>query len=184
MQPDRPRALLLGGTGRYPFNGHLRLAVGQGEAMLHVASSIAPGADPAVAYGAAQAVHAALCRIQGRNRHDLLRAAWEALREIAPVDLGPAAGADVALLLFAVDREGTAVAATGLSAVYTFRNRVFDELVPADHPLLAAQGVPAVNPGFLTPTEPPVLLIGAPRSGSRDLPSGADWRASCGDRDD
>jgi hypothetical protein len=183
MQPSRPLALLLGGTGRYPFNGHLRLVAGRGAAVLHVAGCVAPGASPPVAWAAAGVLRRAFQDIEARNRNLLLRAAWDALRELDPTKLGPPAGEDLALLLLAIDETGTGVAATGLSSVYMLRNGTFEALVPPDHPLLATTGVPASPPGVLTLTEAAGVLVGAPRSGSRELPSDGDWRAACGDRD-
>jgi len=177
---DLPRALLLGGPGWHPFNGHLRLALGAREVGLHLAGSVAQGADPATAYAAAQALGAGLRGASGRDRFGLLRSAWERLAALDPASLGPAAGRDLALLLVAFDQGGTAIAGTGLAALYALDAAGAVELVPAAHPLLATEGIPEQPPGLLAPERGPGTVVGAARAGALDPAGCPSWTLACG----
>ncbi len=175
-----PRALLLGGPGRLPFNGQLRLVLERGAGALHAVGALASSAEPPVAFAAAAVVRQALQGVQGAGRFDLLRSAWDQLAAIELAALGPAAGEDLALLLLAADADGLAVAGTGLVALYAWSGGVVSELVPPAHPLLALRGLPAEPPGVFTPNAEPQRVIGAAASGALDPRSWPSWPAACG----
>jgi hypothetical protein len=178
-----PRALLLGGPGRYPFNGHFRLLVERGAARLHLAGSIAVGCEPPEAFAAAGRLHAALAPLEGRDRFSLLRSAWERLASLDPDQLGPGRGEDLALLMVAWDTQGLGVAGTGLEALYALDGQAVP-LLEGEHPLLDIRGIPASPPGLFTPHEPPSVVMAAAASGSVRPSADADWRLACGLREE
>ncbi len=130
-----PRALLLGGPGRYPFNGHLRLVLERGSACLHLSAAVAVGSEPPVAWAAARALRDCLRGVEGRDRFDLLRSAWDRLATLDTALLGPAQGEDLALLMVAEDGRGLGVAGTGLAMLWQLSPGP-EPLVDPEHPLL------------------------------------------------
>lgn len=174
-----PRALLLGGPGRYPFNGHLRLAVQRGSAQLHLAAAVATRSEPPVAYAAAALLRAALADIQGRDRFTLLRAAWDRLAAMEPGALGPARGEDLALLMVAWDPDGLGIAGTGLDALFTLE-QPGTPLLEGGHPLLGIRGVPSSPPGVFTPHLAPQVVLGAAASGALEPTGWPSWERACG----
>ena len=175
------RALILGSPGRYPFNGHLRLALRSGAARLHLAAVVAPGCEPPVAHAATVALRAQLVDAEGSGRFDLLRSAWDLLAGIDPSLLGPARGGDLALLLVAWDDEGLGVAGTGLDALHALGTQV-EPLLEGAHPLFGIRGVPANPPGLFTPHEPPAVVVGSPATGALDPSAHPSWALACGYR--
>ncbi len=182
MTPAAPRALLLGGPGRYPFNGHLRLSLRHDRARLHIAAVVASGSEPPVAFDAAAALRAQLVDVSGRTRFALLRSAWERLSELDLGLLGPARGQDLGLLMVAWDDDGLGVAGTGLSALHAVADGV-EPLLEGEHPLFGIRGIPGSPPGVFTPHEPPRAVVGVPACGSVDPGSWSDWQRACGLRD-
>ncbi len=174
-----PRALLLGGPGRYPFNGHVRLVVAHGAARLHVAAVVCAGSEPPRAWAAAGHLRAALAGVDGRDRFGLLRSAWQRLAELDCDSLGPARGEDLGLLMVAEDPHGLGVAGTGLDALYALGEQP-ELLLEGEHPLLAIRGIPATPPGVFTPHELPALVVARAASSGVVPAAGGDWRAACG----
>jgi hypothetical protein len=178
-----PRALLLGASGRYPFNGHLRLVVERGTARLHLAGSLGVGCEPPVAHAAASALRGCLAGVEGRDRFALLRSAWERLALLDLELLGPTHGEDLALLMVAEDTRGLGVAGTGLAALYAL-DAVAEPLIEIDHPLLGIRGIPATPPGVFTPNVTPPVVVAAAATGALEPGPGASWRRACGLHDE
>ncbi len=174
-----PRALLLGGAGRYPFNGHLRLVVERGSASLHVAGSLAVGSEPPVAYAAAGALRRCLARVEGGDRHGLLRSAWERLAALDPSLLGPAQGDDLALIMLAEDGRGVGIAGTGLAALFR-GGAELEPLIDVTHPLLGIRGIPDAPPGVFTPHSPPRVVVATAASGALEPAPVSGWEQACG----
>lgn len=114
-----PRALLLGGTGRLPFNGHLRLRVVGDGAQLWAAARVAAGLPPEAAWRAVVALHGALSGARGSSAMELLVGCGVALDQLDPAALGPAKGGDLSLLLVASGPDGSLWSARGLDAVWS-----------------------------------------------------------------
>lgn len=174
------RALLLGSPGWHPFNGHLRLRLGDARVGLHVAGAVAAGGPPPVAFAGAAALQGSLTTAAGDDRFALLRSAWERLAALDPAALGPAAGQDLALLLVAFDPEGWCIAGTGLAAVFGLDAARGRELVPFAHPLLGLEGLPAQPPGVFVPDCAPERVVGAARTGALDPVAWPSWERACG----
>ncbi len=174
-----PRCLLLGAPGRYPFNGHLRLAVQCGSAHLHLAAAVNTRRDPPAALEAAAVLRAKLAGIDGRDRFGLLRSAWELLAELDCDLLGPDRGEDLALLMVAWDGQGLGVAGTGLEVLYELGD-LTTPLLDGAHPLLCIRGVPSTAPGVFTPHRPPLVVVGAAASGALDPSTKPSWELACG----
>lgn len=155
-------ALLLGDPGRAPFVGHLRARIDAGGAWLVGAGRLAAEAGVEGAYGPARALEAALRAVSGADRHALLWRAWEAVAGLPPEVLGPAAGADLSLLLVAGDGAGVSVAGVGLVAVWGRADDRWAPLAEGRHPLLAPPGRPARTPGALELDLRPALVLGCP----------------------
>ncbi len=177
-----PRALLLGGPGRYPFNGQLRLTVERGTARLHIAGVVSAGSEPPAAWAAARVLHRALAPVEGRDRFSLLRSAWERLAQLEPAELGPARGEDLGLLMVAEDTRGLGIAGTGLAGLWAL-DATAEPMIEGEHPLFGLRGIPATPPGFFTPHQPPPVVVAAAASGAVTPPSGAGWRLACGLRE-
>ncbi len=177
-----PRALLLGGTGRFPFNGHARFVVEAQHAQLHVAARLAASCEPPQAWEAARALGRGLLNLTGSDRHQLLREAWQVLAVMEFDSFSPCGDQDLALLLVAVDARGMGLTGTGLAAVYEYDGSEGRPLVPPAHPLLALEGVPKEPPGVLTLHEEPRSVIAAARGGAMD-PGSLLWPLACGWRE-
>ena len=175
-----PRALLLGGPGRWPFNGQLRRRIGGGEAELHLCAAVAHGCPPPQAWQAARALGACFDGLDGRDRFALLRGAWERLAGLDPRQLGPAAGADLTLLLVALDGGGMGIAGTGLAALWALDGPAPEPLLSAEHPLLQLNGIPPRPPGVFAPARLPARVVAAARAGALDPHTWPGWAEACG----
>lgn len=175
----QPRALLLGGPGRYPFNGHLRLVIERGAACLHLAGTVAAGSEPPVAWAAARALRRQLAKAEGRDRFGLLRSAWELLAAVDLSTLGPAHGDDLALVMVAEDGRGIGIAGTGLAALYALDAQAVP-LIEPDHPLFGIRGIPATPPGVFTPHVQLATVVAAAASGALDPTERPSWQQACG----
>jgi hypothetical protein len=94
------------------------------------------------------------------DRRRAISALWARLERLDRVQLGPEAGADLSVLLVAIDAEGVAVSGAGLTAVFGVdqSRRAWDWIV-GTHPLLGAPGLPIERPGALTTTDAPEWLV-------------------------
>jgi hypothetical protein len=178
--PAAPLALLLGAPGWHPFNGHVRLRLGDARVGLHLAGALNSASPPPEAFAAAGTLRTVLSMVTGGDRFALLRDAWERLAALDPATLGPAAGADLALLLVAFDPDGLCIAGTGLAAVWGLDGGRVRELVPSAHPLLALTGIPPHPPGVFVPDPAPASVVGAARSGALEVASWPSWERACG----
>lgn len=159
-----PRALLLGGTGRLPFNGHLRLrALGDG-ASLSVAGRVAAGLPPDEAWRAVVALHGALAGTRGKSALEMLAGARVALEALDPALLGPARGGDLSLLLVASGPDGDFYAAHKLDAIWSAELR------------------PLVPPTDSLPLPAPAGAIFGRCAGDGEVPEPGRLLAQCGVR--
>lgn len=143
------RALLVGNPSPLPFLGHVRVRRVLPMGTLHVALRLALGAPPDTAWGLTEKARAALGAVEGGDRYRMINAAWAALR---PLDAN-----DLCVLMVAQDRDGVAVTAAGLGAVFVDGRA----LVPEDHPLLGPPGIP-VRTGFYAEEQPGDTYVGVP----------------------
>ncbi|MCB9796952.1 MAG: hypothetical protein H6741_30075 [Alphaproteobacteria bacterium] len=155
-----PRALLLGSSGRLPFNGHLRVSRLTDGVRLQVAARVAHGAPPPEAWEAVCAAYAALAAAEGHDRWQLCRDAWERLLAVDRGRLGPASGADLSLLMVTEDAGGETISGVGLAALHTLERGELRPVVPAGHPLLGAAGLPTQPPNVLSPARPGPVYVG------------------------
>lgn len=171
-EPSPPQVGLLGTPGPWPFAGHLRgRRHGTGGA-LSWAGRIAASGGPQVGYQASRAVDAALRQVAHTgDRRRVLADAWLALDGLRPAALGPERGADLVLLLVAVDAEGAAISGVGLDRILGGAAELSLWLRPP-HPLLGPPGLPGAQRGALSVDSLPPWLIGV----AADAPSVAGLR--------
>ena len=180
-------ALMLGDPNPPSFVGHLRLQlVGTGSS-LAVAGRVAVEAGVIGAFLPARRVEAALREavtpaLDGRDRHLLLHRAWAALAAIPALDLGPAGGADLSLLLVAADDRGVGIAGVGMCGVWGEHDGQWRPLVGSGHPLLRGPGRPEKTPGVLTLTAAPTAVLAIPSHLPPELPAAGRVRACAGAR--
>jgi hypothetical protein len=181
-------AHLLGDPDRMPFVGHLQVGIHTANASLAAAGRVAAASGIVPGFRAAREIETALLSMNTQDitdRNQLLALAWSVLADIASCDLGPAAGADLSLLLAARDARGMGIAGVGLSGVWGWSGQVQDELTPlvqGAHPLLGAAGLPSAIPGVLTLDAPVTRVIAAPAHIHPVLPATEALALRCGDR--
>lgn len=181
MNPP-PRALLLGSPSRLPFNGHLRRVLDSDGARVSVAARVAAASPPEEAWAAVSALWSALDGAIGRDRGTLCRDAWERLLRVDRARLGPAAGADLTLLMVAEDAEGELISGCGLGLVLAVEAGATRELVDPRHPLLGEPGLPSAVPRALGPDRRGEIYVGMPAGLSVKPPAPPQLFAACGVR--
>lgn len=161
MKPESrpPQVGLLGTPGPWPFAGHLRGRLHGAGGALSWAGRVAASRGPQVAYQASRAVEAALRQVAHTgDRRRVLADAWLALDGLRSAALGPDRGADLVLLLVAVDEEGAAISGVGLDHIMGGGAELRLWLRPP-HPLLGPPGLPGAQRGALSvDTLPPWLI--------------------------
>ncbi len=167
MTLSRPAALMLGGAGRYPYNGTFRRHWSQGEVRIDVAGRLAASSAPEKTWPAVVLVHQALAEVGGADRLSALRSVWEGVLTLPRHLLAPAQGGDLSLLMVASDPAGTSVAGVGLTQVWRWSPQRVTPLVPPGHPLPAPPGIPPPPPGALTLDEPLSGPLVAAAAGAR-----------------
>ncbi|MEL6349785.1 MAG: hypothetical protein AAFV53_42170 [Myxococcota bacterium] len=167
------RAWMLGDGGDAPFAGHFRLRIEGTRARLDVAGRLSVQRGPVSAFLPARRLEKQLRSIAPRDcgRSALLHAAWAALAAVPSTDLGPDQGADLSLLLFARDLDGTSIAGVGLVAVWGRFSASWESLARGDHPLLGPAGRPERTPGALNMEETPTVVLACPVGLEPILPS-------------
>lgn len=176
-------AWLLGDPTSLPFLGHARVLVEGPEATLAAAGRVGVSGGVAGGWRAARALEAALRASAGPgDRNTLLWRAWSAVAEIPAAALGPEGGADLSLLLLAMDSGGVGVAGVGLSAVWGLSEGALVPLAEGAHPLLAPAGRPARTPGVLNLDLRPRAVVGRPRHLGGEAPPVDELGARCGVR--
>ncbi len=154
MKPPLPAAMMLGGIGRYPFNGIFEHGIATPGGRLHVVGRIGASSEPEATWEIVLQVHEALDGIDGEDRLALIRGAWDRVLTLPRQALGPAQGKDLSLFLVASDDTGTSVAGVGLDMIWQWSPERMLPLVAQDHPLLASPGIPQLAPGALTLDSP------------------------------
>lgn len=177
-----PRALLLGSPSRLPFNGHLRRVLDCEGARVSVAARVAASSPPEESWAAVAALWTALDGAAGRDRGTLCRDAWERLLRVDRAKLGPAAGADLTLLMVAEDTEGELVSGCGLGLVLAVEGAAVRELVDPRHPLLGEPGLPSAVPRALGPDRRGEIYVGMPAGLGVKPPSPPQLLVACGVR--
>lgn len=133
-----PRALLIGASGRLPFNGHMRLHLGDERASADIAARVAAGCPPVEAWAAVRRLHAALQDVPSEGiALELIAAVFRRIDAVSD-ELGPARGEDLAVLVVASDSGGISWAGRGLSKVWSAEDgRPIEEGDVASGPLFA-----------------------------------------------
>lgn len=162
--PMRAPAWLIGDPTTLPFLGHLRVVVEGPSAAVAVAARVGAGGDVVDGWRASRYLAAALRSAAGPgDRNALLWRVWSALASADAAQLGPAGGADLSMLLVAMDEHGAGVAGVGLSSVWGLVDGALVPLAEGAHPLLAPAGRPSRTPGVLHLDVQPTAVVGCPR---------------------
>ncbi len=119
------------------------------------AGRVAGDAPLDVAFRAARALDDALSDAFPTDRLRTLAAAWE---RVVAVELAEFAST-LSLLMTATDADGVSITGVGLAALWAGGQGPATLWIPAGHPLLSVQGVPATRPGALSVDAAPPLLI-------------------------
>ena len=92
--------------------------------------------------------------------------------QISPALLGKKGGMDLSLIIAVGDSQGINIAATGIGSVWgkSAMTKSWLPMVPAKHPLLKTEGIPAATLGSLHVSRPPTKIVATARSVSPQLP--------------
>jgi hypothetical protein len=148
---DVSRALLVGGGGRFPYNGHFRLRLVSGETVLDVAGRIGASLPPEEAWPGVVSMFKLLRHAIGIDRVEMSRSVWDLLASVPPERLGPREGRDLSLLVVAADPDGVIISGVGLGGLLGLVGARARPVVPPTHPLLGEPGLPQGPPRALAP---------------------------------
>lgn len=155
------------GAGPWPFAGVFRGRRTAGDLTLAWVGRIGSAAGPEVGFRAARRVGKALADAPvTEDRRRALADAWLALDALAAPLLGPDGGADLVVLFVAADREGAALSAVGLSALWSGAPGArLEPWIFGSHPLLGPPGRPGARRGALAVDALPPFIFASAHDG-------------------
>ena len=149
MTPRLSRCFLLGSHTLRPhcgaFQGHLDLEYGSAEVVGRIGHTL----HPVEALSLATHVLEVLRTVQGDDPLSLIRSCWETLLVMPRKELGPAAGADLSLLIVAEQDSRVALSAVGLDALWQVHPEGAQQLADPTTNETSHRGLPERTPKVL-----------------------------------